>query len=137
MKMKRLFGVIAVLCLTAVMLLAFTGCNGGDKSSINIQGNWKLALNETEITFRETQTYKPIIESMDSKLEFASDGKVRISGNVGDNKVDSEGTWTLDGEKLTITDSSGALGSSGTLTYTYKDNRFVSDTQKHICLVRA
>ena len=73
---------------------------------------------------------------MDGKLEFKSEGKVQISANVGSDSKSMEGSWSVEGDKVTIIDPTGALGSVGSVTFTHKDGKLYSDSQKYVCLVR-
>lgn len=135
--MKKLFRYMAVLCAAMFVLLALAGCSGGDqKETINAAGNWKISLNEDGISYQQTQVYKPIVEAMEGKLELKSDGKLQITAKMSGEDKSGEGTWTLEEEKLTVYDPIGALGKVGSVTFTYKDGKFLSDSQKYICLIK-
>ena len=93
--MKKLFGFLAALCVASLILLTISGCSGGDsKNELNLNGNWKIALNDRDITYQQTQIYGPIVDAMDGKLEFKSEGKVQISANVGSDSKSMEGSWS-------------------------------------------
>ena len=129
--MKKLFGFLAALCVASLILLTISGCSGGDsKNELNLNGNWKIALNDRDITYQQTQIYGPIVDAMDGKLEFKSEGK------VGSDSKSMEGSWSVEGDKVTIIDPTGALGSVGSVTFTHKDGKLYSDSQKYVCLVR-
>ena len=136
--MKKLFGYMTVLCAVLVVLSVLAGCSGSDSSGgVNAVGTWKISVNEDGLTYQQTQIYKPIVDAMDGKLEIKSEGKLQISAKMNDEDKSGEGTWTLEGEKLTINDPIGALGKVGSVTFTYKDGKFLSDSQKHVCLIRS
>lgn len=136
--MKKLFGYMTVLCAVLVVLSVLAGCSGSDSNGgVNAVGTWKISVNEDGLTYQQTQIYKPIVDAMDGKLEIKSEGKLQISAKMNDEDKSGEGTWTLEGEKLTINDPIGALGKVGSVTFTYKDGKFLSDSQKHVCLIRS
>jgi len=136
--MKKLFGYIAVLCTAVLVLLAFAGCNGDkNKNGIDATGNWKIDLNQDGLSYNQTQVYKPIVEALNGKVEIKSDGKLTISAEMGGESKQGDGTWTLEGEKLSINDPIGALGKVGTVTFTYKDGKFLSDSQQYVCLTKS
>jgi uncharacterized protein (TIGR03066 family) len=80
----RIAGALILLC--APLLL--TGC--GKKSNADlIVGKWELTKGEGAPPGTE--------------MEFTKDGKVKVSMKVGEKGVSLEGTYKVEGDKLTVT----------------------------------
>lgn len=95
-KTMKLFA--AMFCAT--MMLAVTGCSKDYEN--DIIGSWKvISITETETYQGETQTYSETPEGLNI-LTFNSDHTYQASS---DGQVGDSGTWSLDDDKLILTDS--------------------------------
>lgn len=49
-------------------------------------------------------------------IEFTKDGKVVVNGKIGDNEIKFDGTYKLEGNKLSLTMKKGDMSKSATMT---------------------
>lgn len=104
--MKKIFIIIALL-VSAV--ITFSGCGSSSKAAEKYIGVWygyKVSTSESDIVFAE---YASLVK-MELTAEFTSDGKYAlhyyVAGKEGE-KYPQEGTYTMEGEKIVLTEDNG------------------------------
>ena len=92
-------------CVAVLLVgLTFTSCE--KKSDVDLLvGKWSVK----SVSFTEDgRTYETKIEGIEyAYYTFASDGKYVKDVNVSDNRYTENGTWVLDGKRLTLTIGEG------------------------------
>ena len=133
-----------VLCAVLLVVVMTAACNNNSEQSseINVEGTWKIALNEEGLTPDQITLYKNYLnglEAQESTLVFGQNGAVKVTAKVAGKDVSGEGSYTISGETVTVTDATGyATGTVGTFSLTYQTNKLVMDSQsmQYICFVK-
>ena len=104
--MKKGISMILVLALSAMMLV---GCGGG------VAGTYKMTKAEKDGKEMDLEALSALVgQDFEVSITLKDDGKVEMSSKMGDKEDNETGTWTEDGDKITIKSDKG--GSSQTLT---------------------
>lgn len=105
--MKKLTVVIVAICF--LMCCVLSGCDSSSKAAEKYIGVWygyKVSTSESDIVFAE---YASLVK-LELTAEFASDGKYvlhyYVAGKEGE-KYPQEGTYTMEGEKIVLTENNG------------------------------
>lgn len=98
--MKKGISMILVLALSAMMLV---GCGGG------VAGTYKMTKAEKDGKELDLDSLATLMgQDFEVSITLQDDGKVEMSSKVGDEESKQTGTWTEDGDKITIKDESGS-----------------------------
>ena len=96
---------LKLLAVAAVVCLLSTGARADEKDYP------KLIVGKWEVTAAEEGVPKGAI------IEFTKDGKLKMTGKKDDMEISREGTYKLDGSKLTVTtEGEGAKTTTITIT---------------------
>ncbi len=141
--MKKIGRVVMVLCAVLLIVVMTAACGGSEETKeLNVEGTWKLALNEDGLTADQVTIYKNYLEGLEAQentLVFGENGAVKINAKVGGKEVSENGSYTVADEIVTVTDPSGhATGTMGTFKLVYQNNKLIMQEQsmKYICFVK-
>jgi len=81
----RILGSAFAICL----VLSLAGC-GGKSNADKIVGTWEITKSESDAPKGAT-------------VEFTKDGKIKMTAKVEGHEISMEGTYKVDGDKLTTT----------------------------------
>jgi uncharacterized protein (TIGR03066 family) len=88
------------LFTAAVVLLALAFAAQADEKKEEKKGKIDKAKLVGTWTFVKSDSDKPIPEGLTLKIEFTKDGKFSFIANFKDKESKSDGTYTVDGDKL-------------------------------------
>lgn len=141
--MRKIGKSMMILCAALMIVLTAAACGGKEEAKgLNVEGSWKIALYEEGLAFDQITMYKTYLEGLetkDSKLQFKSDSQVTISAVVKGEKKSTDGSYSINGNTVTVIDPMGyAVGTAGTITMEYKNGKLVVDSQgqHYLCFVK-
>lgn len=100
-------------CLAGLLLTACGGDSGGTATAADLAGSWGVDTDALKKSFSESEAIKNIPEAMRPKVMegignstytvvIKADGTWTSSGTLGPTEQQERGTWTLDGNKITV-----------------------------------
>ena len=113
---------LVALLLAAVMVFSLTACGGSGNPAVGKYGLEKMSAGGMEFTADDLESLMSLagVEGKFLVVELTEDGKFIMTSEV-DESMNTEGTYTIDGNTITITaegsDISGTIdGDTITLT---------------------
>ena len=103
--MKKYLSGLSAFVLAMMLVVSLTACGGGSSATSAVEGTWELSSMELNGVTVEKEEISQLAGNFSMTLEFNSGDKAIVT-SAG---IRAEGKYTLDGSKLTVTDSATTI----------------------------